>query len=478
MKINKILAVSLIGALYFTPISCSDYLDTEPMEATLATAQKPIESPQAAENLMNSIYNSFGNEYWQLDYFFNGDAQTDISYAGADNVQNFQLDEYRILATNSNVNRDWVYLLNFIDLSNRILNYVDDVDGLADARKKEMKAEAAIFRGMYLFHMTQFWGDAPIVTKSVISVNSQNFEEVYNQVFPSRKPVEEVYAQIISDLEGAIDHAPNSSLKYRANKGAAYALLAKVYATKPNPDWAKVKQYCDLVSSQNYTLLSSYEELFDGNHEGNAESIFEANGNAGGIWAWGSSMFFGTDWKKFNIPSNELVKSFTDANDTQRLASSVKFASVNWADTYWPSSNYPFMYKMRKTDGHQNFYIVRYADILLLKAEAETQLGNFAAASTLVNQVRERVGLSPVTITSTNGINQILEERKLELAFEGHRWFDLKRTGKAISILSQQRDGNGTILPYASDINEDRLLWPVPQAQIDKNQNLTQNTGY
>ena len=97
----------------------------------------------------------------------------------------------------------------------------------------------------------------------------------------------------------------------------------------------------------------------------------------------------------------------------------------------------------------------------------------------MVNQVRARVGLSPITITSKDdGINKILKERKLELAFEGERWFDLKRTGKAVEILSTRKDGNGNVLSFAHNINANKLLWPIPQSQIDNNPNLTQNTGY
>ena len=137
------------------------------------------------------------------------------------------------------------------------------------------------------------------------------------------------------------------------------------------------------------------------------------------------------------------------------------------------------MYKMRKTDGTQNFYILRYADIILLQAEAAVRTGDFTGAAGYINQVRTRVGLSPVSISSeTDGIGKVLKERKLELAFEGVRWFDLKRTGTAISILSQQKDGNGNILPYAGNLNPNRLLWPIPQGQRDNNQNLTQNPGY
>jgi len=487
MKFNKTIYYFLLGAtLTVGTTSCSDYLDTEPLtDRAIPNTDTPYKTAAEAESLMTTIYTDLGNEYWQLDYFFNGDAQTEIAHAGSDNVQNFQIDEYRIIATNSNVNRDWNYLFTFINNCNKILNYVDNIPdpALTSSRKAEMKAEAAIMRAMYNFHGVQLWGDFPLVTKAVIGVNDENFEEVYDQVYPARKPINEVYAQIIADLEGALANAPASSNKYRATRGLALSLLAKVYTTKPNPDYAKVIEYTTQLMGQGYSLLPVYDQLFDGNHEANAESIFESNGNAGNLWAWGSSMFYGTDWKKFNTPSYDIVNTFNTEGDNVRKNSSIWFfpATVSWSDNFWQSNNFPFMYKMRITSGHQNFYVMRYADLLLIRAEALVRQGNFTDAATLVNQVRNRASssLTPITITNTeDGINKILKERKLELAFEGHRWFDLKRTGKAISILSQQRDANGNLLPYVNNLNQNRLLWPIPQTQLDNNPNLTQNPGY
>ncbi|PQA92553.1 Starch-binding associating with outer membrane [Chryseobacterium piscicola] len=487
MKLNKTIYYFLLGATFtITATSCSDYLDTEPLtDKIIPLTDTPYKTASEAEGLMTAIYVDLGNEYWQLDYFFNGDAQTDIAHAGSDNVQNFQIDEYRIIATNSNVNRDWNYLFTLINNCNKILNYVDNIPdtALTNSRKAEMKAEAAIMRAMYNFHGVQLWGDFPLVTKAVIGVNDENFDEVYEQIYPKRKSVNEVYSQIIADLEGALASAPASSNKYKATKGLALSLLAKVHATKPNPDYAKVIDYTTQLMGEGYSLLPNYDHLFDGNHEANAESIFESNGNAGNLWAWGSLMFYGTDWKKFNTPSYDIVNTFNTENDNVRKNASILFSTntVNWSDNYWQSNNFPFMYKMRITSGHQNFYVMRYADLLLIRAEALVRQGNFTEAAALVNQVRARASstLAPITIANTDdGINKILKERKLELAFEGHRWFDLKRTGKAISILSQQKNAQGNLLPYVNNLNQNRLLWPIPQTQLDNNPNLTQNPGY
>ena len=483
MKLNKIIYFSILGAgLSLGTVSCSDYLDTEPItDRGFEITDTPYTTASQAEDLMNTIYNDLGNEYWQLDYFFNGDAQTDIAYQGGDNPQNAQQSEYRIIATNSNVSRDWDYIYGRINNCNKVLNYVDKITdpALTAARKQEMKAEASVMRAMYYFHAVQLWGDVPLVTQAVLGVTAENFDEIYAQVKPARKPVSEVYALILSDLEGALPNVPASSNKYRASKGAALALLAQVYATKPNPDYAKVVSYTDQLMAQGYSLLPTYDHLFDTAHEANAESIFEINGNGSSVWWWGTFMFIGTDWKKFNTPSNDLIKSFDAQGDAIRKASTVKFEKVDWSDKYWSSASYPFAWKQREQGGNQNVYIFRYADLLLLRAEAKVKLGDFTGAAALVNQVRARVNLAPITITGENdGINKILEERKLELAFEGQRWFDLKRTGKAIEIIKNRKDGNGNPLGYAANITEQRLLWPIPQSQLDNNSNLTQNPGY
>ena len=478
----------LIGAASFTA-SCNRFLDTEPItdQVQMDNSGIVVKDAADAESKMKSIYSEFGGEYWQLDNFFNGDAQTDVSYAGADNVQNFQQDEYRILATNTNVNRDWGYLSGIIYKCNILINYIDQASDLSATRKAEILAEAKTMRALANFHGVQLWGDYPLVTKAYITVNSENFDEAYPQLYPSRKPASEVYAFIISELESVVATAPASSNKFKVNKGAVNALLAKVYATKPSPDYTKSLQYSNAVIAQGYTLMTTYDHLFDGNHEGNSESIWEVNGEGWGstIGSWCTSMFTGTDWKKFNTPSNDLVKAYDDEGDAVRKASSVIFSSaissspVNWSDPYWPSNNFPFLNKQRKTDGTQNFYLFRLSDILLLKAEAQAKTGDITGAAATTNLVRTRAGLANVSFANADdALNKILKERKLELSFEGHRWFDLKRTGKAVEILSQQKNGAGTILPYAANINQNRLYWPIPQIQIDKNSNLTQNTGY
>ena len=463
--------------------SCSDYLDTEPIteEATSLNGGIVIKNAVDAEKRMNAVYGTFGSGYWQLDYFLIGDGQSDNAYIGADNPAVFQYEAYQMLSTNSQMKGDWNDLYNNINTCNIVINYVDQATDLNATRKNEMIGEASLIRALNHFQAVQLWGDCPIAKEAIFSISSANFDEAFNALFPARKPIVEVYAQIIADCQVAIQKAPDASNKFKANKMAANALLAKVYATMPNPDWTKVNQYCDIVIGGGYTLLPTFDHLFDNAHEGNSESIWEINGDGWGspIGAWNTFMFLGTDWKKFNAPSHTLVKAYANNNDKQRVASTITRANVGWADTYWSSTNYPFCYKMRDTNGNQNFYIARLADILLLKAAALANKGDITGAMSQVNIIRTRAGIASISASNqSDAFNKILEERLMELAFEGDRWFDLKRMGKAIEFLSKQKDGNGNLLPYASNINQNRLLWPIPQDKLDANALLTQNPGY
>jgi hypothetical protein len=496
MKISSIYKKTLLfSSVVLLFSSCSDVLNTVPITDEYTTAQdnpntQLLKNVADADLAMKSVNAIFGDEYWQFDYFFLGDAGSDVAYAGGDGDDFFQIEEYRLISTDYVVGRDWGHINEYIKRCNLIINYVEGVPDLQQARKDEMIGEASLFRALSRFQGVQIWGDFPIVNTTITSINNSNFDIVYPSLYPERKPIAEVYASIIADCEVALAKAPAStaaaSSKFTASKNAANALLAKVYATMPNPDWNKVKIYCDAVIEGGYTLLPKFDFLFDSMHEGNAESIWEANGDGVGITinGWCTNVFIGQNWKKFNTPSHKLNNAFTFNLDNKRKATTIKKEATTFADPYWTSyAQFPYPNKMRKTDGTQNFYIFRLADILLLKAEALAHTNDLTGAMALVNQIRARVLLSNVAPATSqdDAINKILNERFLELAFEGHRWFDLKREGKSIEILSKQTYTKGGVeipLSYAGSISQNDLLWPIPQSIIDNNVNLKQNPGY
>ena len=470
--------------------SCDDFLDLRPHDFAIPIVNEASDSvfyksAAEAEAALAGTYADFKNEFFELDYFVNGDAQADDAYAGADNPDNFQIDDYKLTATNRNVSRDWGYLYGTIGKANRIINNVPKATdpALTPARKTEIVAEASFIRAFCYFHIVQLWGDAPLQLKDLKTLSPQTLPEVYEQVYPAPVPKEEIYAQIIVDLETAVAGTRvTADHKGFATKGAANALLAKVYATQEPHDWEKVNDYCQAVMDGGYSLLPEYDQLWDNAHENSSESIFEINYFGGGVdHNWGTQMFRGLDWKKFNIPSNDLVAAFNAEGDAIRKNASIIFLNVTgkWSDNHWPQNNYPFLNKYRQfvSPSDQNYIFIRLADIMLLKAEALNELGDLSGAKALVDQIRARVDLSPTPANSKDAMRLAIEkERRLELAFEGHRWFDLKRTGRAITVINAVKDGAGASLGY--NLTETRLIWPVPQAELDKNVNLSQNPGY
>lgn len=470
--------------------SCENYLELEPVSQSIAIDNTDADSvyfntASEVEAALAGAYSDFKNEYYQLDYYVNGDAQSDDAYAGGDNPDNFQIDDYRLDATNRNVSRDWAYLYSTIGKTNTILNNIDAVTdpALTAARREEIIGEAAFIRAFMYFQLVQLWGDVPLQLLEVKTISADKLDEIYPIIFPARSPQEEVYAQIIADFETALPRVrATAPHKGYVTTGAVNAMLAKVYATQEPHDWTKVREYCDAVIAGGYSLLADYNQLWNNANENSAESIFEINYSGGpSDGNWGTKIFRGLDWKKFNLPSNDLVAAFDAENDQIRKNASVIFLDVTgkWSDPHWPQTHYPFINKWRnfREGSDQNYIFIRLADILLLKAEALNELGDPDGAAALVNQIRARVDLLPTTASTQAEMRLAIEkERRLELAFEGHRWYDLKRTGRAIEVMNNARGANGQPLGY--NLTAERLIWPIPQAELDKNSKLTQNPGY
>jgi hypothetical protein len=485
MKYLIIIAALFLGA-------CSKDLNLKPISNTTSgsdgqgTAGSYIKNAATAESAISSCYAYFrngGGEYYVLDYFNVGDAQSDNAYAGADNSAGFEIDEFRILSTNAWVQRDWGYLYNHIATCNAVIANVPKVTdaALTDSRKAQIVGEAEFIRARAYFDLVRLYSNIPLVLTELPTITSTNLTEIYPLLYPARTSTDSVYDQIILDLKSAADAVPaTASNKGFVTKGAVYTLLAKIYATRKPVDWPTVQSYCDKVIGLGYSLLPVYDQLWDGAHENSAESIFELNFDSwdtGGNW--GTSMFYGTDWKKFCNPSNDMVRAYQQAGDPVRMASTLSFANVNgkWSDTRLPLDSFPFFYKMRKSDGSQNIIIYRLADVLLLKAEALNEQNDVAGANDLVTEIRARVNLPELTINDQATMRLAIErERRLELAFEGQRWYDLVRTDRAIPVMQAVTDGKGVNLGYS--LTAQKLIWPIPQSEMDQNPNLTQNEGY
>jgi hypothetical protein len=482
----------LIIMIAFVLGACNKELDLKPISNTTSgsggqgTAGAFIKDAATAESAISSCYAYFrngGGEYYVLDYFNISDAQSDNAYAGADNSAGFEMDEYRILSTNAWVQRDWGYLYNHIASCNSVIVNVPKVTdaALTDSRKTQIVGEAQFIRARAYFDLVRLYSAVPLVLTELPTITSSNLTEIYPLLYPARTSADSVYDQLITDLKSAADAVPaTASNKGFVTKGAVYTLLAKIYATRKPVDWPMVQSYCDKVIALGYSLLPVYDQLWDGAHENSAESIFELNFDSwdtGGNW--GTSMFYGTDWKKFCNPSNDMIKAYQNAHDSVRMKSTLAFANVNgkWSDTRLSLDSFPFFYKMRKSDGSQNIILYRLADVLLLKAEALNEQSNVSGANDIVTEIRARARLNALIVTDQANMRLSIEsERRLELAFEGQRWYDLVRTDRAIPVMEAVTDGKGVSLGY--HLTEQKLLWPIPQSEMDQNPNLTQNEGY
>lgn len=437
-----------------------------------------------------------GLEKWSADFLVTTETHSDNAYRGATDAELTQMEQQKQNGINKNIERDWNSFYALISAANSVICNVDSVPDqtLTAGERKQWKSEALILRSWIMFDMVRLWGGIPLVLQEPPAITANNIEKVYPLYYPARNTEAEVYAQIISDLTFALEPggAPDidPSNKFKFSKTVANALLAKVYAEKPVRDYSKVIDYCQKVESD-VTLVENYADLFGVNDtktdvrlRNSSESIFEITFSGGGNW---NTWLFGVDetdpnskydWAKWLTPSRDLIAAFDKEGDIIRKKATIIFAVVSWSNEY-PSSNYPFMHKMPSK--FNSIIKLRLADILLLKAEAHVDKGQLADAAAIVNTIRKRVKLPALTIAITSSqssmADAVLKERRLELAFEGNRWFDLVRTGKVFEVLNTLNSRDEGRLPM-DVVTENTVLLPLPQSQIDINPQLVQNLGY
>src|SRR5690554_1276139 len=492
MKFNTINIAILAISMAFT--ACDDYLELDPIsDATSTNAYKTASDAEAA---LIGAYDSFQQEYYIWDNVIFQDVISDNHYAGGDNPEVFAVDNLDIQPVNGRLFNNWSQLYNAIAKTNVVLAKIPEItDPKIDInnRRSQILGEAAFLRAFHYFQLVTLWGGVPLILEPVASTDPGETQK-------PRNSEQEVYQQIISDLEFALnDKLPDlygtdaSVNKARATRGAAHALLAKVYAQMPERDYNKVLEHAQTVldSPAGYSLLGDFRNLFDGNNYNNSESILEIQFVGGTEANFGPQLLLppsvsGDTWRKFVTPSKDLVKAFDDEGDEIRKAASVLFEAAPWADEFWSlqvNGQVPFAYKWKEANGWASTnrqYLLRLADIILLKAEALNELGRGDEALTAVNLIRNRVNLPAVSGNNPEEIRRLIEkERRLELAQEAQRWNDLKRYSRAVEVMNNLVEIDlRTNQPKSFDMSEAKLLLPIPQQEINRNPLLTQNPGY
>jgi starch-binding outer membrane protein, SusD/RagB family len=490
--IMKKILILIATISFFSLVSCDDFLDLQPISEE--TSGNGYNTAGQIEAALVGAYESFqSTEYYIWDNIIYSDVRADNAYAGGDNPDIFAVDKLQITPTSGRIYKNWSNIYNAIAKANLVIDKVDGVNDVlfTEERRQQIKGEALFLRAYHYFTLVKLWGDVPLVLAYTTSTEASSLNV-------PRKPVVEVYAQIIEDLELAATLLPdtygdNADInKARATSGAAHGLAAKAYAQRPTPDYQKVLDHIIALenSEANYTLIS-YNDLFSGSNYNNAESIIEVQFTGANEGNYGPQLLLppsitGDSWRKFITPSHNLIDAFDEQSDVVRKNASVKYESAPWVDEYWGNasgSTIPFSYKWKNASGFASSnrqYLLRYGDLVLLKAEAYNELNQISSAATEVDKIRNRASLSNLTPeqkSSKEVLRQtILKERRLELFQEGHRWDDLVRYNQLVTTMNNLIEidlRTGNQVNY--NMTTPKILLPIPQQELDRNPSLVQN---
>lgn len=388
-----------------------------------------------------------------------------------------------LTSTNGLLNSVWRSCFITISRCNNILYRIDEAD-IDETLKSQYKGESLFLRAYCYFYLVRFFGDVPIIEQSFRSPNEIAAFDM------SRKPVSDVYQLIINDLKAAgelLDGVSGLS-KSRASECASKTLLGKVYLTQKEYSLSAtvLKEVKDMNT---YSLVSDYKSLFTNGNDELSESIFEIKYLSGNVGEgnWFSSLFTPPRFDMAIFPGNmqgsgrivptEDMRNVYETGDLRRAASigdSVLLKDGTYAKNIYGLKFVDFTTGLNG-DGGINFTSLRYADVLLMYAEALNETGKTTEAHSYLNMIRNRAGLAPLSGLSKSDFTLAMEkERRVEFLLEGHRWFDLVRTGRAKTVLNKYFED----IELSFSVEDYELLMPIPQREIDIDPNLEQNTGY
>lgn len=494
MKIYKNLLLLIIGML---PLAgCEGYLSKDPiglltpdqvdMDPSATTVRYSVSS---SYQLLSSTLNIIGNWAWndgtvtRNDFILQDIASDDVQKKwnpDGDQAWMDELNNFNFIASNGGFNGQWAYNYEGISRVNTAIDYLTNAEMMAklnfeDAERKRLLGEVYFLRSFYYFDLVTNFGGVPLLLKPLTS-----FNEAYEVAF--RATEEEVWAQIEEDLGAAKNLLPDAKYsdqqeKWRVSKGAIIALQAKVALF--NKKWQEVVTFVnELANSGYYDLNDNYFDSFDVNKKFQEdEVIFCYNHESLQTPRIGNGLCALLGWG-FVAPEADFINAFEE-NDP-RLLYTVDVESRN-VNKILGTLDGTFK---GDADAPSNKIYIRYADVLLWKAEALLQTGDLEGAVGIINQVRQRSrnsisidGTKPIAGTLPDrNVNEpdksvvtswLIHERRVEFGFESHRLRDLKRWGIAEEVL----DGRG--------FQKIHYLYPIPQREIDKSGgSIVQNDGY
>ncbi len=485
-----IFITAIFASFIITALSCSDdFVDREVQYSI--DSENYFNSEQDYKDALIGAYDLLHASFMNV---LVGEIASDNTLSGGESANDVvgiqQIDEMNHSPVNANLKNIWDWMFAGVQRCNYILEFKDKTDF---SGKNQIIAETRYLRAYYHFELVKWFGGIPL--------NGDKRFKVGDEKTIPRSSVSEVYASIESDLLYAIDNlSPTAPQVGRVTKGAAQALLGKtyLYQNKFSQAAAVLDQ---VITSNSYTLVSNYNTIFENNNENNSESVFEiqysdaegagfgclqcSEGNVAvgfnGIRNYSGPFFDGG--YSFNVPTQASYDAY-EVGDNRRdvaILNIVTWAAANsasYGEGYKHTGFFNRKYLARKGDtniGDQNltnpnnYRAIRYADVLLMAAEAFNRSGDDVKARTYLNLVRRRAfGDNNHDISASGAAltDFIWAERKLELMGEGHRFFDLVRTNKAAT----------SITGFVSGKHD---LFPIPLEEIQfSNGNWQQNPNY
>lgn len=362
----------------------------------------------------------------------------------------------QITSTNSDVAAFWGVIYATVYRSNFILEKLPTVSGVSTVDRNTLTAEARFLRGLSNFFAVYTYGDVPLVTTT---------EQTTNRNI-GRTAKATVLAAVLADYQAALTNLPDDSSTGVAylSKRVVHAALARFYLYQKN--WVQAETYAtQVISSGKFTLVPDYSTIVNINFT--AESIFEVGYTENDDAATLNNLFVN---RREVIPSDQAIIALNSSESGTRVAT-ITFNSQQQqgSDNGWTVRKYGIA-----RDGNGNNVVFRLAEMYLIRAEARAQQGKLAGttgAISDINQLRTRAKAPAVTaVTQADILLTVERERQYELAFEGHRWYDLVRTGRAQVVMSA----------FSPNWNSRYELWPIPQSEILRNSGLqgAQNPGY
>ena len=486
MKLKyNLIAIACLG---FSFSSCSDFLEQNPQ--TDLSENEFYKTADDIASAVNGAYSSLQESDIYGNWYVFGEIPSDNTrnqLSGSVTTQN-EFDQFYIDTQNSMIANFWKAAYKVINRTNTVLGRIDGIEINAELANR-YKLECKFIRALMYFNLVRVYGDVPLVLKE-ISI-SESYEIL-------REPKENVYNQIIADLKEAqgLPVSYSTAEDGRATQGAAKALLADVYMTLHKYTEAETI-LAEIINSGRYSLLENtpgslnidgYKNVFSPVNHNSKEGIFEIQFLKGG---YGEGSNYANNFAPENsgtnvvavggtggnnIPEMDIYNAYEEGDLRRDFSMSLGYYD-NRKNNEWVESRYVCKFMdvpYQNNDASNNYPVIRYADVILMYAEALNQNGKTAEACKYLNMTRRRgfgyqtTETSPVDLQTTDKAQFALmveQERRVELAFENHRWFDLIRTGRAVEVMKSK----------GFSLNETNLICPIPQKQIDVNPKLTQN---